>query len=124
MQHPQDGYSEVLEQAAAYPANKPSAEQLKVLSWFATGPFSYYFPGVADIITPSVGDDQDVLENLREYDYLVIYYEHQRLANDPPHLMASLKDAVPEHVIWYHGLEYVRICRVKDLPEQVFINNQ
>jgi len=120
MQHPHDGYSEVLEQAGVYLSNKPSAEQLKVLSWFATGPFSYYFPGVADIIVPFVGDNQNVLENLREYDYLVIYYEYQRLANDPPHLMAALNGAVPEHVIWYHGVEYVRIYRVKDLPEEVF----
>jgi hypothetical protein len=34
--------------------------------------------------------------------------------------MAALNGAVPEHVIWYHGVEYVRIYRVKDLPEEVF----
>jgi len=36
---------------------------------------------------------------------------------------AALKDAVPEPVIWYHGVEYVRIYSVKDLPEEVFIIN-
>jgi len=123
MQHPRDNYSEVLEQAAVYLSNKPAAGQLRVLSWFATGPFSYYFPGIADSIIPSAGDDQDVLEHLREYDYLIIYYDRQLRKNDPPHLLAALKDAVPEHVIWYHGVEYVRIYRVKDLPEEVFIIN-
>jgi 4-amino-4-deoxy-L-arabinose transferase-like glycosyltransferase len=120
-QHPVDNYSEVLEQAAVYLSNKPAADQLRVLSWFATGPFSYYFPGIADSIIPSAGDDQDVLENLREYDYLVIYYDRQLRKNDPPHLLAALQEVVPEHVIWYHGVEYVRIYRVKDLPEEVFI---
>jgi hypothetical protein len=121
MQHPVDNYSEVLEQAAVYLSNKPAADQLRVLSWFATGPFSYYFPGIADSIIPSAGDDQDVLENLREYDYLVIYYDRQHRKNDPPHLLAALQEVVPEHVIWYHGVEYVRIYRVNDLPEEVFI---
>jgi hypothetical protein len=123
MQHPRDNYSEVLEQAAVYLSKKPGADQLRVLSWFATGPFSYYFPGIADSIIPSAGDDQDVLEHLREYDYLVIYYDRQLRKNDPPHLLAALKAAVPEHVIWYHGVEYVRIYKVKDLPEEVFMIN-
>ena len=120
VQHPRDDYSEVLEQAAAYLSKKPAAEQLKVLSWYATGPFSYYFPGTADNIIPTAGDNQDVLEHLREYDYLVIYYDLQERKDTPPRLMTALENASPEHIIWSHGVEYVRIYKVKDLPEAVF----
>jgi len=120
IQHPRDDYSEVLEQAAIYLSNKPAAEQLRVLSWYAVGPFSYYFPGRVDNIIPSAGDNQDVVENLRDYDYLVIYYDLQQRKNDPPLLLAALNDAIPERAIWYHNVEYVQIYKVRDLPQKVF----
>ena len=44
-QDPDLGYGEGLELAGAYLAAKPDAANLKAMSWYAAGPFSYYFPG-------------------------------------------------------------------------------
>ncbi|MDO9301416.1 MAG: glycosyltransferase family 39 protein, partial [Anaerolineales bacterium] len=43
-------YGEGFEQAAAYLAQKPNAESLKVLSFRGRGPFSYFFPGQTIIL--------------------------------------------------------------------------
>jgi 4-amino-4-deoxy-L-arabinose transferase-like glycosyltransferase len=114
------GYGEVLEQAAAYLALKPAAEDLTALVWYGIGPFSYYFPGQTELILPTRDWNQSLVERLRRSDYLVLYYDHQLKRGLPAKLMQDIQGVAPETAIRLHGIEYIRIYRVGDLPDRVF----
>jgi len=106
-------YGERMEQAAAYLAEKPDAENLTALVYFGRS-FSYYFPGRTLLFKPVLFDDKpQLIENLRESDYLVVYMGlHARLP--------LLTDLTPEHVIDLNGMHYVEIYRVSDIPESFY----
>jgi 4-amino-4-deoxy-L-arabinose transferase-like glycosyltransferase len=114
------GYGEGLELAGAYLAHKPGAADLKVMSWYAAGPFSYYFPGQTYnlLISPQVEDDY--IERMKASDYLVIYSILQKQLNMPQKLLESLKSIPPEHTIWIDGQEYIQIYRVEDFSDEFF----
>jgi hypothetical protein len=114
------GYGEVLEQAAAYLAQKPDAKHTTVLSWYAYGPFSYFYPGETLNLPPGVHWGWPKISRLRVSDYLVVYYATQHRRDQPVTLMETLDGIEPEHRIWYHGIEYVRIYRVSDLPDSLY----
>ena len=114
--NPNSGYAELLEQAGHYLSSKESADELKVISWYARGPFSYFFPGQAQTIKLVSNVDEKFVKILRDSDYLVIYPPQQERRNIPANLLQALKTAQPEKVIWFNGIDYVRIYHVKDLP--------
>lgn len=108
-------FGEGLDQAAQYLNTKPDARNLKVISWYAFGPFSMYFEGHTF--------DVQLLESRPEalfaMDYLISYRnawyrEELSLYN------AALDKIEPEKVIWLHGIEYVRIYNVSTLPTDIF----
>ncbi len=72
------------------------------------------------IFKPMASYGQNSLDNLRSVDYLVVYYAQQKRRNLPVGFIALLEPAVPEKVIWFNGIEYVRIYRVRDLPDTLF----
>jgi 4-amino-4-deoxy-L-arabinose transferase-like glycosyltransferase len=115
------GYGEALDQAAAYLAQKPGAEDTTVMSWYAQGSFSYFYPGETLNLWPGGGWSKPKVERLEKADYLVIYYALQSRRNDPATLMEILRSVEPEHIIWVNGVEYIHIYKVSDLPEAVYI---
>ncbi len=114
------GYGEGLDLAAEYLSQKPNAENLTVMSWFAGIP-GYLFPGEVKHIKPHIEWSLNSAQKLMESDYLVIYYDFQQRWDRPEKLMHDLTDVPPEHSISMFGTEYVRIYKVSELPDSVFI---
>ena len=106
----QIGWGEGLDQAAIYLNSKEGVENLRVLSWYAYGPFSFIFKGTARNIPASKNFDID-WETLNEFDYLVIYI-HQWQRNLPADLLAYIRNWEPEHSIWINNIEYVKIYKL------------
>lgn len=110
------GSGEGLDQAAVYLNAKPGAEQLRVMSWYGIGPFSYYFVG--ETIPISVGDppwQEKRLPQLSEVDYLVTY-NNQWKRDLPQGINAFLAGVEPEYRVWLNGAEYARVYAVDALP--------
>ena len=103
-------YGEKMEEAAAYLAQKPDAENLTALVYFGRS-FSYYFPGQTLLFKPVLFEDKpQLIGELRRADYLVVYAGlHERLP--------LLNEITPEHVIDLNGRHYVEIYRVSDIPD-------
>jgi hypothetical protein len=56
--------------------------------------------------------------SLAASDYLLVY-SNQRFRDRPESLLDALEGIEPEKRIWLHGIEYVRIYDVDDLPGEV-----
>jgi 4-amino-4-deoxy-L-arabinose transferase-like glycosyltransferase len=119
-QDPDAGYGEGLELAGAYLAAKPDAANLKAMSWYAAGPFSYYFPGTTYNLLISDKVDKSYVERMKLSDYLVIYSVQQKAVDMPAKLLKALQAYTPEKVIWLNGREYIQIYNVKDFDEAFF----
>jgi 4-amino-4-deoxy-L-arabinose transferase-like glycosyltransferase len=117
-QNPNYGYAEVLDQAARYLAAKPNADKLTVTAWYGRS-LAYLFPGQVNVFKPMYALQQDALDNLHSTDYFVVYYAQQKKRDIPTDFIKIMEPAVPEKVIWFNGIEYVRIYKVSDLPETV-----
>lgn len=118
------GYGEVLDQAARYLAQLPEADHLRVMSWYGPVSFAPFFPGKTEPLWPKDSWTERDVRRLRRSDYLVIYYQHQVNRDLPPRLMRALKDAPPWHSIFLHGVEYIRIYKVEELPQEVFVPDE
>jgi hypothetical protein len=119
-QDPDAGYGEGLELAGAYLAAKPGAKDLKAMSWYAAGPFSYYFPGTTYNLLISERVESDYVERMKESDYLVIYSIQQKAVNMPEKLLKALQPISAEKVIWLNGQEIIQIYAVDDFSEPFF----
>ncbi|MGD8456841.1 MAG: glycosyltransferase family 39 protein [Anaerolineales bacterium] len=117
---PPQGYGEVLDLAAEYLSEKPNAKDIKVMSWYS-GIIQYLFPGEVEHIKPIPEWSRGSARKLKESDYLVIYYDAQLKRNLPQKLMHDLSDVSPEHSISLFGIEYIRIYKVSELPDTVFV---
>jgi len=106
-------YGERMEQAAAYLAQQPDAKDQTALVYFGRS-FSYYYPGKTLLFKPILFDDKaQLIENLRESDYLVMY-------SGLEDRLLLLKELTPEHVIELYGRTYVEIYRVADIPASFY----
>lgn len=116
-------YGEALEQAGQYLATLPNAENTTVFSYYSRGCVSYYYPGQVISFRPYYADGEhttDLLRNLNESEYLVVYYANQ---GQLPHYQTFLKvlsTVEPFHVIWMNGYEYVRIYKIDDFSPEIF----
>ncbi len=99
------GWGEALDAAAEYLNEKPDAASLSVASWYRPS-FAYFFDGKS-IDIPSFPTPEQEAEIVTA-DYIVIYI-HQWQRNLPSQLLAELEGQIPEHIIWFNGLEYARI---------------
>jgi len=119
-QDPDAGYGEGLELAGVYLAEKPGASSLKAMSWYAAGPFSYFFPGTTYNLLIGETVERDYAERMKASDYLVVYSVLQKAVNQPAKLLKALESFSPEKVIWLNGREYVQIYNVRDFPDAFF----
>jgi hypothetical protein len=112
---PQKPYGEGLEFAAQYLATLPNADESTALVYYSRGCFSYYYPGRSVSFRPYYIDglhEIDLLRNIDEADYLVVYYANQiQMAKYHP-FINILSTIEPIHVIWMDGYEYVRIYEI------------
>jgi 4-amino-4-deoxy-L-arabinose transferase-like glycosyltransferase len=106
-------YGEQMEQAAAYLAQKPNADDQTALVYFGRS-FNYYYPGRTILFKPVLFDDEKLLMGeLKQSDYLVVY---SGLGDRLP----LLKMLTPEHVIELYGRPHVEIYRVGDIPASFY----
>lgn len=115
------GYGEGLDQAARYLEAKPDASDLSVLSWYGTGPFSYYFSGeVQDMLIRSSWGYSNA-KRLAESDYVVTYvFQWQK--GMTKELIDILNKIEPEHTVILNGAEYAKVYKVSDIPQEDYEN--
>ena len=109
------GWGEGLDQAARYLNTKPVAEQLRVMSHYSDGSFSYFF----------LGETLDLVENWEgigaeefdEVDYLVLYYHQWQRQLPDPEMLNFFASQNPEYVVTIDGLEYAYIYNVQALRQ-------
>ena len=118
--NPNVGYGEGLNLAGEYLSQKPDAGHLTAMSWYGIGPFSYFFEGKTDPLLVSQRLDGKTIDSLKAADYLVIYYINQKRRNLPQDLLSALEGFTPEQVILLNGLEYIRIYKLADLPDDFY----
>jgi len=107
----QIGWGEGLDQAARYINSKPNSDKLRVMAWYANGPFSYFSKSrvsALDVDHPWSTDDWN---QFNKSDYVVVYI-HEWQRNLPAEVLDHLKSLKPEYSIWSNGLEYVRIYKI------------
>ena len=112
-------YGEGFEQAAAYLAQKPNAESLKVFAFRGRGPFSYFFPGETIILNPLFIEDPgmpSMFERLAQADYLVINDALEPRTKRTALFVQGLNSVQPEHDIYINGVSTIHIYRIADLP--------
>jgi hypothetical protein len=116
-------YGEGLEQAAAYLAQKPNAESLKVFAYRGRGPFSYFFPGQTIILNPLFIEEtgmSSLFERLEQSDYLVLNDAFKPRTERTALFVEELNNIPPEHSIYINGVSPIRIFRVADLPPSFY----
>ena len=121
--YPQKPYGEGLEFAAQYLAGMPNAKDLTALVYYSRGCFSYFYPGKSVSFRPYYVDGahaEDLLNNIRSADYLVVYYAGQSQGEAYQAYLNILSAVKPIHVIWMDGYEYVQIYKIDSLPSGIF----
>jgi hypothetical protein len=116
------GSGEGLDLAAEYLNQKPNATQLKVMSWYGIGPFSYYFDGESVPLYGSKKWDSELIATLEQMDYLVVYANQWRRGL-PPGFFPWLEGIEPEYRVWFDGIELARVYDVKSIPDEKFTAN-
>lgn len=109
------GWGEGLDQAAAWLNEQPGAEQLQVASWYADGPFSYFFRGQSEILT-----DFSPLSWL-DTDFTVLYVNQWQRQGPSPEALAWFATREPAHIVRADGLELARVYDMRDAPLPDFI---
>ena len=105
------GWGEGLDQAAQYLNKKPYVGKLEVITYYASGCFSYYFEGRVREFPISGDLNEDDWQKFIQSDYAVIYVT-QIQRNYPPTVLEYVSHLNPEHTIWINGLEYARIYKL------------
>jgi hypothetical protein len=99
------GLGEGMDEAARYLNAKPDAEALRVAAWYRGGSFNYFFDG------------QDVdLEEFYRADYAVLYVHQWQRQVPSARLLDYFATLTPEATINLHGLDYVQIYNLQDVP--------
>ena len=120
---PVSNYGEGIEQAAAYLAQKPNAESLKVFAYRGRGPFSFFFPGKTIILNPLFVEEPGMsamFERLKQSDYVVITDTLGLRSARNALFVQNLNSVSPEHSIYINGVSPIRIYRVADLPPSFY----
>jgi hypothetical protein len=104
------GWGEGLDLAADYLNELPSAEELRVISWYGDGPLSYLFVG------QTVGMDVDMkLDFLKKADCVVLYINQIPRQLPNPEILDYFAQLTPDHVVKIDRLEYAWIYDMRKL---------
>jgi len=103
------GWGEGLDLAADYLNELPSAEKLRVVSWYGNGSLSYNFKG------QTINMEVDMtLDFLQKADYVVIYVNQIPRQLPSPELLSYFERLEPVHIVTIGDLEYARIYDMRD----------
>lgn len=106
------GWGEGLDLVADYLNEQPSAEELRVISWYGDGSLSYLFKGQ----TVSIEMDMP-LEFLQKADYVVLYINQIPRQLPSPEILSYFEQITPVHIVKIGNIEYARIYNKRDFPE-------
>jgi len=107
------GWGEGLDQAAQYLNKKPKAGQLEVLSYYASGCFSYYFNGRTREVSFSKDLTEDDWQKFLNSDYVVIYISQRQREIASP-ILDYVADLTPEYTVWINGLDYAQVYKIHE----------
>jgi hypothetical protein len=109
------GWGEGLDAAAAYLNARPDAAQLRVLSWYPDGCFSYIFKGQT-LIPPFTWPEMK--QTIESADYVVMYVHQWQRLLPFKQMIAYFQPRTPEKVIFINGIAYAQIyaMRKQSLP--------
>lgn len=102
------GWGEGLDQAAGYLNRLPAAENLKVMSYYPDGSFSYFFDGKTFPL-PDEWNENEESNLLSGVDYAVLYAHQWQRQVPNVNLLSYFDQLIPEFVVKIDGLEYARI---------------
>ncbi|MBI5946497.1 MAG: glycosyltransferase family 39 protein [Chloroflexi bacterium] len=117
------GYGEGLDQAAAYLAQKPNADEIRAYVFNGMGTFSYFFPGETHVFKRVYLVNKDfakITSDMQNSDYLVLYPAVQNAQPESAVFIQAFQNIQPEKIIYISGLEYVSIYKISDIPESVY----
>lgn len=109
------GWGEGLDQAARYLNAQPGAGELRVMSWYPDGPFSYIFDGQT---VHASSEWEPTREKIFESDYVVLYIHQWQRQLPFSEMLAYFSGRTPEHVIRLDGIEYAQIYRMQDAAQR------
>ncbi|KAA3644636.1 MAG: hypothetical protein DWQ07_14570 [Chloroflexi bacterium] len=113
------GWGDGLDLAADYLREQPNAEEARILTWYGTGSFSYFWFTEKTVTTLDMTWNEEYSNEYQNADYAIIYFQQiQREA--PKTLLDFLNQHEPEHTISINGLDYIWIYNLKELPEPEF----
>ncbi|NJN81573.1 MAG: hypothetical protein HC802_04325, partial [Caldilineaceae bacterium] len=113
------GWGEGLDEAARRLNQQPDAENLRAVSWYETGPFSYFFKGETgrwSYLAPLAWLDTD---------FVVLYVNQWQRDIPDAKILAHFAQHEPAHIVVEDGLELARIYDLRDtlLPDFVEIDD-
>lgn len=111
------GWGEGLEEAAQWLNAQPDAEKLRVVAWYADGPFSYYFKGQE----VSLGYESPLM--WFGTDYAVLYVNQWQRQLPSPEVINYFAQQTPVHEVRFRGLELAKVYDMRQsvLPDFVDI---
>lgn len=117
------GWGEGLDQAARYLNDIQSGGFSMVTSGYGIGPLSFYYNRQL-LYQPNVLNMENEwgpqnAEKLGQSEYVVLYVNQWQRAYVQP-LLDALDIIEPLHIVTINGIEYARLYRVADLPQQVY----
>lgn len=104
------GWGEGLDQAGRYLSSIPGSEELRVMSPYPDGSFSYFFNGEA-LPPPEKWEGIDS-ESLIDVDYLVIYIHQWQRQQPDPALLSYFAGQTPEYIVRINHLEYAQVYKL------------
>ncbi len=102
------GRGEGLDLAARYLNSLPEARRLRVYTWYATGPFSYYFEGKTWSI-----ESNTTLDDILNADYVVIYLQQWQRQAPSNEVLEYFSRLTPVFVARIGNLNYAQVYDVR-----------
>jgi 4-amino-4-deoxy-L-arabinose transferase-like glycosyltransferase len=118
------GYGEGMSEAADYLAQKPNAKNMQVYAHNGMGTFSFFFPGNTLVLKRVYLLEDNlttIAEDMKKSEYLVLYTIVREKQPETNKLLNALEGVAPEKTIFINGIEYIRIYRIADIPEMVYM---
>jgi hypothetical protein len=110
------GWGEGLDAAARWLNQQPAVDDLRVVSWYADGPFSYLFHG------RYVGASYDTSLFWIDTDYAVLYVNQWQRDLPSPELVRYFLAQQPVHTVRANGLTLAHVYDLRHLPVPPFVN--